>query len=337
MTVSVKDVAARAGVSIGTVSNVLNRPDRVSGATAERVRAAVAELGYVRNDAARQLRAGHSLAVGLIVLDASNPFFADLSLGAEGVADAAGLAVIVGNGADSPARERAYLDLFEQQRLRGILLTPFGDVDDRLRALRSRGIPTVLVDRHSDDRSFSSVSMDDVAGGALAAEHLLAGGRRRIAYAAGPRSISQVEDRLTGARSAVAVCPGATLEVIELAALSLGEGQRAGAALVARDPAGRPDAVFAANDLIAIGLLRTLIAGGVRVPEDIALIGYDDIAFAEAAVVPLSSVRQPAAQIGTTGMSILLEEVADPSLTARHVMFQPTLVPRRSTTGVQRA
>ncbi|WP_308491904.1 LacI family DNA-binding transcriptional regulator [Microbacterium terrisoli] len=333
MTVSVKDVAARAGVSVGTVSNVLNRPQHVSAATAERVRAAIDELGFVRNDAARQLRAGRSSAVGLIVLDMTNPFFADLTRGAEDVAQAAELAVIVGDGGERPDRERAYLDLFEQQRLRGVLLTPFGDVDERLRALRRRGIPTVLVDRASSDHSFSSVSVDDRLGGALAVGHLLNRGHRHIAYVAGPRGIAQVEDRLLGARDAAAEHPDARLEVVELTALSIAEGQRASAVLAAGGVDGRPDAVFAANDLIAIGLLGGLTAAGIRVPEDVALIGYDDIAFAAAATVPLSSIRQPAAQIGATGMRILLDESVDHTLPPRHVTFRPELVVRRSTEG----
>jgi len=145
--VSVRDVAVAAGVSVGTVSNVLNRPDRVAGATVERVNAAIADLGFVRNDAARQLRAGRSRSIGLVVLDVSNPFFTDVARGAEQRAAEEGLSVLLGNSDESSSRERGYLDLFEEQRVHGVLISPIADDLPRLRRLRERGIPVVLVDR----------------------------------------------------------------------------------------------------------------------------------------------------------------------------------------------
>jgi LacI family transcriptional regulator len=329
--VSIRDVAIRAGVSVGTVSNVLNRADKVSPAAAQRVTEAIEELGYVRNDAARQLRAGRSTSVGLIVLDVRNPFFTDVARGAEDAATLAGLSVLVGNSDENVARESAYLDLFEEQRVHGVLISPFGDVTPRLARLRSRGIPAVLVDRLSADRAFSSVSVDDVAGGRLAVEHLLDAGRSRIAFVGGPMEIRQVSDRLEGARQAVAAGNG-SLEVLTTAALTVLEGRVVGQALLARPAAERPDAVFAANDLVAMGLLQALVMNGtLLVPGDIALIGFDDIDFASAAVVPLSSVRQPSQLIGETALRILLEEAADPDLAPQQVVFQPELVVRAST------
>jgi LacI family transcriptional regulator len=331
-TTSIRDVAERAGVSVGTVSNVLNNPSKVSPKAVERVLAVIEELGYVRNDAARQLRAGRSTTIGLIVLDVRNPFFTDLARGAEDEASRHSLSVILGNSDEDSAREAAYLDLFEEQRVHGILISPYGDVGPRLARLRSRGTPAVLVDRVSDDEHFSSVSVDDVAGGRLAARHLLDIGRRRIAFAGGPFDIRQVSDRHAGARTVVEATPGATLEVIELSALSVLEGRRAGEALLARPADQRPDAVFAANDLVAMGLLQALVMqGSMRVPDDIALIGFDDIDFASAAVVPLSSVRQPSQLIGRTAVQLLIEEAADPALSPRQVVFQPELVVRAST------
>ena len=332
MAASVKDVAALAGVSVGTVSNVMNRPEKVSAAVSIRVQAAIDQLGFVRNDAARQLRAGRSSSIGLVVLDVRNPFFTDLARGAEDRAALDGFSVILGNSDEKADREATYLDLFEVQRMHGVLISPFGDITGRLRKLRDRGIPAVLVDRTSADISFSSVSVDDIAGGALAVGHLLAQNRRRIAFIGGPLEIQQVADRLHGARAAVTTQPDASLEVILIDALTVIAGRAAGAELVARDPADRPDAVFAANDLVAMGVLQALMMQGadVRVPEQIALIGYDDIDFASAAVVPLSSIRQPSALIGQTAVEILLEEASDPSLPPRQVVFQPELVVRES-------
>ena len=306
-TVGIKDVARLAGVSVGTVSNVLNRPDRVSADTVARVRAAIDELGLVRNDAARQLRVGHSSTVGLVVLDVGNPFFAELARGAEDAADAVGHSVILGNSDESATREAAYLDLFEEQRVRGVLISPIGDVTARLQKLREHGTRAVLVDRSGEGTGVSSVSVDDVAGGYLAAQHLLSLGRRRIAYLGAQFEIRQVTDSLDGARRAVAEVPGATLEVVTAPGLTVVDGRSAGEQLVRRDVADRPDAVFTANDLLAVGLLQALVmVSTVRVPADIAIVGYDDIDFASAAIVPLTSVRQPARLLGETAVSILL-------------------------------
>lgn len=331
---SIKDVAARAGVSVGTVSNVLNRPEKVSVTVMTRVRAAIEELGFVRNDAARQLRAGHSKSIGLIVLDVRNPFFTDLARGAEDQAALSGLSVILGNSDEKADREAGYLDLFEEQRMHGVLISPVGDITGRLRRLSDRGIRAVLVDRTSGDGSYSSVSVDDVAGGSMAAEHLLEFGCKTIAFVGGPESIRQVADRLEGARRVVARHPGVSLEVIETGALSVLEGREAGNAILARERSDQPDAVFAANDLIAMGVLQALnMQGALHVPRDIALIGYDDIDFASASVVPLSSIRQPSALIGKTAVEILVEEADDPTLAPRQVVFQPELVVRASTGG----
>ena len=330
---SVHDVAKKADVSVGTVSNVLNHPGKVAQSTIDRVHAAIEELGFIRNDAARQLRAGHSKTIGLVVLDVRNPFFTDLARGAEDRAEEAGLTVTLGNSDENPSRESKYLDLFEQQRVHGVLISPYSDVASRLRLLRSRGIPAVLVDRSSTDASFSSVSVDDLEGGRMAVQHLLDIGRRRIAFVGGPMKIRQVTDRLDGGRRA-ALEGGATLESVEIDALTVLEGRRAGASILARSAVNRPDAIFAANDLVAMGVLQALMMQGdssVRVPHDIALIGYDDIDFAAAAVVPLSSIRQPSALIGQTAVEILLEEAANPEALPQQVVFQPELVVREST------
>jgi len=332
MTVSVRDVAEAAGVSVGTVSNVLNRPERVSPETVARVQAAIDQLGFVRNAAARQLRAGRSNSIGLVVLDARNPFFTDVARGAEERAAEHGLTVLMANSDERRERERAHIELFEQHRVFGVLITPVADSLPRLERLRERGIPSVLVDRESRDGSFPSVAVDDVVGGRLAVEHLLATGRRRIAFVGGPLAIRQVADRLDGAQRAVAERDDATVEFVGTDALTVVAGREAGRRLLERSPQARPDAVFAANDLLAMGLLQALVmTGDVRVPEDIALIGYDDIDFAAAAVIPLSSVRQPAELIGSTAVDLLMRVAAEDGETNEHVVFQPELVVRAST------
>ena len=312
MAVSIKDVAKHAGVSVGTVSNALNRPEEVSAETLARVLDSVDALGYVRNDAARRLRAGVSSTVGFVVLDGQNPFFNEVVRGAEDEASKHGIAVLVGNTDEDPVREGMYLDLFEEQRVRGVLIAPYGDITRRLRQLRERGIPAVLVDRMNVEGTFSSVATDSVVGGRMAAEHLLAIGRRRLAVEA-----SDVD---------------AEIEVIATRALTVEEGAAAGRKLLERPVAQRPDALFAANDLVALGLLQGLVVdGAMLVPEQMALIGFDDIAFAAAAAVPISSVRQPSRAIGATALRVLLEESGDDSLIPRQTVFRPELVVRAST------
>lgn len=327
---SIRDVARAAGVSVGTVSNVLNRPGEVSAESVARVHAAIEQLGYRRNDAARQLRAGTSSTVGFVVLDGQNPFFADVVRGAEDEASRGGIAILVGNTDEDAEREGRYLDLFEEQRVRGVLVSPYRDINPRLARLREHEIPAVLVDRFSGDGRFSSVSVDNVAGGRMAAEHLVAIGRTRIAYVGGPFELRQVTDRLAGARIAIEEATHADIEVLPTEALTVEEGIAAGRRIAERR-FDRPDAVFAANDLVALGLLQAFVGAGIRVPQDVALIGFDDISFAGAAAVPLSSMRQPSRMIGQTALRILLEEAADPTLIPRQTVFQPELVVRAST------
>lgn len=328
MAVGIRDVAAAASVSVGTVSNVLNAPERVAPATVARVHAAIERLGFIRNDAARQLRAGRSRCVGLLVLDVGNPFFTDVARSAERHAAEANLVVLLGTSDDDAERERTYLETFDEQRVYGLLISPVGEDLSRLHALHSRGVPVVLVDRDGSGTPFDSVAVDDIAGGRLALEHLCALGRRRVAYVGGPLGLRQVADRLAGARAAASECPGAAIEVIATGEPTVLAGRAAGEQLCARTPDRRPDAVFCANDLLAIGMLQAL-SGSVDVPGEIAVIGYDDIDFARSANVPLSSIRQPSAQIGATAIELLIAGEAEP----RHVVFSPELVVRESTAG----
>ncbi|MEV4414907.1 LacI family DNA-binding transcriptional regulator [Catellatospora sp. NPDC049609] len=336
MAASIKEVAQRAGVSLGTVSNVLNRPDAVAPQTRQRVLEAIKELGYVRNDSARQLRAGRSRTVAIVVLDVSNPFFTDVVRGAETVVEAAGGMLVVCSSGEDAARERHHLDLLEEQRVRGLLITPVGDDHhDRLERLVARGIPVVLVDRGSGHSHRCSVAVDDRLGGRLAAEHLVECGHRAVAFVGGPLAIPQVADRHAGAAAALAE-HGADLRVLETRSLTVAAGRQAAESICALPPAQRPTALFCANDLLALGVLQGLTVGGLRVPQDIALVGYDDIEFAGAAAVPLTSVRQPREQLGRTAAQMLLEEAEnDGDHDHRHVVFQPQLVVRQSTAGAQ--
>lgn len=330
---SVVDVAARAGVSVGTVSNVLNRPERVSPTTRDRVLRAIDELGFVRNEAARQLRAGRSRTIGLVVLDVSNPFFTDLAAGAEIVAVASGLSVVLCNSAEDSAREEHYLSMLKEQRAFGILITPVGNQTGPIDEIRRRGIPVVLVDRGAR-KNQCSVSVDDKVGGELAVAHLVRQGHQRIGFIGGPASITQVGERLAGARAAIELAglPRDALTLIETPRLDVASGRATGEQLAAMPASRRPTAVFCANDLLALGLLQDTVRRHRSVPGDLAIVGYDDIEFAAAAAVPLTSVQQPRAQLGKAAMELLMEEATDgASHRHRQIVFEPELVVREST------
>jgi LacI family transcriptional regulator len=317
-TASVVDVAARAGVSVGTVSNVLNRPERVAPSTRERVLQAIDELGFVRNEAARQLRAGRSRTIGLVVLDVRNPFFTDLAAGAEGVAASLGLSVVLCNSNDDTSREHHYLSSLREQRAFGILITPVGSRTSTIDEIRRRGIPVVLVDRAARGNE-CSVSVNDRVGSELAVSHLIDQGHRRIGFVGGPLSITQVSQRLAGARAAVeaAGLSSDALTMIETPRLDVEQGRATGEKLAT---------------IPALGLLQDTVRRGLSVPGDLAIVGYDDIDFAAAATVPLTSVRQPRSQLGKAAMEMLIEEATD-GKTHRHrqIVFEPELIVREST------
>ena len=332
---SIQDVARLAGVSLGTVSNVLNNPDMVRPQTAEKVQRAIEQLGFVRNDAARQLKAGKSQTLGMVVYDTGNPFFAEITRAAEGAASERGYNVLLGNSDHKREREKSYLQLFDQQRMAGVMVSPTGDIYEQIDELRQHGTSTVVLDRKADASRCCSVSVDDLAGGRIAVEHLLALGRRKIGFV-GNLSMQQVSDRLAGAMAAIKdFGQDAQLILLESDDMSVLAGRQVGDQIQQTSPADRPDAIFASNDLLAMGLVQAFILNGdTKIPDQIAIIGYDDIDWAASAVVPLSSIRQPSRLIGETAVALVLDEINSPAgHEHRQVTFQPELVVRASTQG----
>jgi len=338
-TPSVKDVARSAGVSLGTVSNVMNRPEVVSPGTRERVERAMVELGFVRNESARQLRAGTSRTLAYVMLDGTNPFFHDVAQGIELAAEDADLSLFICNSNSRAEREEVHLDRLMQQRVQGILITPVNPEASYLAEISRRGIPMVIVDRVGVGGVFCSVAVDDVLGGRIAVEHLAEQGHTRVAVVGGPESIGQVRERLEGARQIWAELglPPEDLIHLPTAALTVAEGRSAGERLAGIPARRRPTAAFCANDLLALGLLQQSIGAGLRVPEELAIVGFDDIEFAAAAAVPLTSVRQPRQELGRAAAALVIDEATNPDHVHQQPLFVPELVARASTVIRSRA
>jgi LacI family transcriptional regulator len=325
-----------AGVSVGTASNVLNRPHAVRPETRAKVEAAIAELGFVPNQPARQLRSGSSTTIAYVVLDARNPFFTDVARGIEEVASTENLTLFLCNSDLDPRREAQYLDQLLMQRVRGVLITAVDYSNDRLKLLPAKGVPVVLVDRAAGVSAthWCSVGVHDVEGGHLAVTHLIEQGHTRIAFAGGPPTTPQVADRLAGARRAMndAGLDDELLTVLTTTALTVDEGRRVSQRLLGLPARRRPTAVFCANDLLALGVLQHMTQSGISIPDRLSLVGYDDIEYAAAAGVALTSVHQPRHEIGRTAARLLLDESADDERHEhRHVEFMPELVVRAST------
>lgn len=336
--VRVSDVARAAGVSLGTVSNTLNRPHTVSERTRKKVLAAIKKLDFVPNEGAASLRSGTSKMLGLVIPDVTNPIYAEITKGVADAAEAAGYAVILFNTDDQPDRELRQLEMLARHRSAGALIVPRKADERRLERLRNLGLHLVLIDRAASEHDGCSVSIDDVRGGLLAGTHLLESGRRRIVFVSGPALVPQAAGRLEGLRRALAAAhldPDGYVEV-DLEDTSFADGEHAASQIA--EMVDRPDGVFCINDQLAIGVIRGLARHGISVPTDISVVGYGDSAIAESGPVPLTTIRQPMVDLGRAAVGQLLSEVDEPAEEHHHssTVFIPSLVVRSSAPGTNR-
>lgn len=332
---SMLDVARHAGVSIATVSNVINRPDKVAPETAYRVRASIDRLGFVRNDAARSLAVGSSRSIGMVIADLDNSVFVDMAQGAQTTAEAEGMRMVLGNSQCDMRTQNDYLDLFDEARVAGLLLAPMYDSSEGIARMRSHGRQIVLLNFAQADVDCCTVLVDNEQVGYLAARHLIESGRTRIAYIAGLDHFQPVRDRRAGVRRAVLEAgPAVTLEEIETRALLWGDGERAADQLLMRRTELVPDGIVAVTDVMANGLIDRLRADGrISVPDDLAVVGCEDNRSAPRGALSLTTVHEPGKEMGEQAVALLLEELqAEPeSHTHRTIMMEPALVVREST------
>ncbi len=322
------DVARLAGVSLGSVSHVINHPERVSAELRARVLQAIETLGFVPNGSARQLRVGKTRSLGLVVLDVANPFFTEVARGVEDAASEYGFSVILCNSDSAPVKEEAYLRTLEEQRVAGILITPISTTAEAIEQLRQRGTAVVLLDS-SGGAGVCSVAVDDTLGGKLAGDYLLSLGHESIGYIHGPLTTRQYADRLLGLRQAAlehGCDPEKAIVLYEAQAVNAHAGVEMATQIHA---APHPRALFCGNDFLAIGMMYGLSRLGVRVPQDIAIIGYDDIDLAAMQAVPLTTIRQPKYELGYTAARLLMHELADPHQ-HQQIVYRPELIIRDS-------
>jgi LacI family transcriptional regulator len=308
---TIVDVARRAGVAAITASRVVNDSGPVSAKVRGRVEQAVAELGYVPNSIARSLRLKRTDTIALVLTDMTNPFFTTVARGVEDAASDAGLMLIVCNTDERDVDEHRYVEMLLQRQVDGILLVPARSGAFAIGQCAGQGTPVVVVDRRLKDR-VADVVRGDSRGGAFELGKLVASlGHRTTAVLSGPRSVSTADDRVTGFRAALAEAGGMARRALSV------------------NP--RPTALFAANNFIAIGVLQELDAMGVRVPEDVAVVGFDDLPPAMVTFPFLTVAAQPAYEMGQRSVAILLERLsggAKPKF--REVVLPTPLVIRRS-------
>ena len=323
----IQDVARRAGVAIGTVSNVLNNPEIVTEQTRLKVEEAIAELGFVRNSAARALAARRTDTVGLVLIDIGNSLFVDIARGAESAAGQAQLKLLLANSDSTRTKQDNYLELFDQARVAGVLLTPLEEPLDVAHAVLGHGRPVVLVIATSPDPLTCSVMINEELGGYLAATHLLDRGARELVFLAGCPDLRLIRRRLAGVERAV-VEAGASLGVVEAPDLAISAGREVGRQVLLSQSV---DGVVCPSDLLAVGVIQAATDLGIRVPDDLIVVGYDDNHFASESSIPVSTVSLPGYRMGEVAIELLLEEIHQGSgHVHRTVMLDPHLIPRRS-------
>jgi LacI family transcriptional regulator len=328
-----REVARIAGVTPATVGNALNRPHLVAPATRARIEAAIAEVGLVRSGPARQLRGIPSPVVGLVILDLGNPFYSELGRGAEDRLAQDGCTLTICSTDADTVREGRALSVLEEQAVRGLIVTPVNGDTSRIAAVARRGTSVVLLDHAEARLDLCSVAADSRLGGRLAAEHLLRLGHRRLAYVRDSGEVPSVVQRFEGAREAVAEAGLEPRRALRDVRLEPGRP----ADRTAEDAVGRlmaeaaaPTALICQNDVIALGVLAGLARAGRSVPGDVSVVGNDDLPFAAHLRPALTTVRQPAAELGRTAADLLLAE-RDRDHRHRRIVLSPDLIVRAST------
>ena len=327
---TIREVAESAGVSYATVSHVINNTRVVTPETRERVLAAMAALNYRPNALARSLRQGKTNTMGLVLPDSANPFFAEISRSIEDEAFKKGYSVFLCNTELDTKRELFYVDVLSKKQVDGIIFVAAGDQADSLDFLVQRNMPVVMIDRDVPNVDVDAVLTDNQLGGFLATQHLIELGHTRIVCIAGPSSITPSAERITGYRRALeeAGIPYDESLIIR-GDYHAQSGMEITHSILKMQP--RPTAIFALNDLMALGALRAAAEAGCSVPRELAVVGYDDLEIAHFTNPPLTTIAQPKKEIGAQAVNLLVERMALKSRPPSRLVLPPELIVRRST------
>lgn len=317
----IADVARLAGVSVATVSRALTTPDVVNEETRNRVLAAVQDTGYTPNIAARNLRAKTSRMALVVVPDIANPFFSEVLRGIEETLSEAGYGLIIANLGHSADKEARYVDLAFAGLVDGVILLCGHVIADGPRSLKQAHLPLVAICERIPGETFPQVEIDNRLAARQAVAHLVARGHHNIAYLSGPKANILDQERRAGYHAALAEAGlAARPEWLLEGDFSFRAGARAAAAITGMPAALRPSAVFAANDEMAIGLLKAAQDAGLSVPGDLAIVGFDGIAYADFCQPALTTVVQPRIALGQTGAALLIKAMANAADAAEGVV-----------------
>ncbi|MDQ6721739.1 MAG: LacI family transcriptional regulator [Candidatus Dormibacteraeota bacterium] len=334
MPVTLKELAARANVHPSTVSRVANNDPslRIASNTRSRIETLLRETEYRPNGVARGLKLRQTLVLAVVIPDITNPFFAALFRGIEDGATQRGYQVLLCNTDGSPERQRSHLQSLAARRVDGVILASTFLKDPAVRWLRHQRTPYVLVNRFSDEGVDPFVGSDDLTGATLATEHLISLGHVRIGHLAGQLTISTGVLRRRGYLAALAEAglPADPELLVESGFVEEGGTQAMEYLLSLKRP---PTAIFAVTDMTAIGAYGVARRRGLRIPEDLAVIGYNDIPLAARLIPGLTTVHVPIHELGTVAARMLLEQIEAGELTPRRVVFTPQLVVRGSTSA----
>lgn len=330
--VTIREVAAYAGVSSATVSHVINGTRFVSDTVREQVQKAMTELGYRPNALARSLRRGETRTLGLILPDSANPYFAEMGRAIEAAAFKRGYSVILCNTENDSEKELMYTEVLANKQVDGMIFVASGEKNETLSQIARNGLPLVVVDREMGSLDLDTVTTNNYEGGLVATLYLLSLGHRLIACITGPSNITPSAERITGYREALRQ---ANIPVDE-SLLVRGDfhapsGYQCAMQLFQASP--RPTAIFVCNDMMSIGVIRAASQLGLRIPEDVSIIGFDDIELASYTTPPLTSVAQPKEEIGQLVVALLTERIKNPTLPPRRNVLATRLVIRESTRG----
>lgn len=328
---TIEDVAKVAGVSKSTVSRVVNNIPLVNEKTRKKVLKAIQETGYKPNALARGLTTRRTGTLGLIISDISNPFFAEVTRGVEDFASAYSYNVILCNTDERPEKERRAVDLLLSKQVDGIIFTSARMTETDLSSVIEGRIPFVFIGRVVEDVEADYVIVDDELGGFQATDHLIRLGHTRIGFIGGAADASAQIDRARGYRNALKMRGLAVDESLMINGMFKQEGGYAAAEKFLEMGEKRPTAVFAANDIMAIGAMDAFMSHGLRVPEDIAVVGFDDIPLARMKAVDLTTVSQPKYDLGIIAARMLLRRLDSKTRQGfQHVIIPPKLVVRKS-------